>query len=108
MAVTAFDEILSTPVLQRRPAIRMSAMKPFLLALVTWEVHAERRPPVLSMAATLLCWLTLVSLTTKAHPDVQALAYLAWSVPMAVYLSAHLLGVGRPSVAPSVAPRPAI
>jgi hypothetical protein len=81
---------------------------PFLLALVAWEIHAERRPPVLAMAATLLSWLTLVWLTTRAHPDVQALAYLGWSVPMTVFLGMRLLGVGHRSLAPSVAPAPAV
>lgn len=57
---------------------------PFLLALVAWEVHA--RPgslPAISIAATLLCWVTLEQLTTQASPDVQAVAFLAWSVPAA-------------------------
>jgi hypothetical protein len=76
---------------------------PFLLVLVTWELHAERRPPVLSLLATVLCWLTMVWLTTRVSPDVQALAYLAWSVPMAGLLGAHLLGVRLGSAA-AVAP----
>lgn len=81
---------------------------PFLLALVAWEVHAERRPPVLSLAATLLCWLTLVWLIPRVHPDVQAAAYLAWTVPLAVWMGARLLGLRQPSAAPSVAPRSAL
>jgi hypothetical protein len=76
---------------------------PFLLALVTWELHAERRAPVVSLLATLLCWLTLVWLTTRASPDAQALAYLAWSVPLAGLLGARLLGV-RLGPAGAVAP----
>jgi hypothetical protein len=78
---------------------------PFLLALVAWEVHADRRPPLLSVAATFLCWLTLVSLTSMVHPDVQAVAYLAWSVPLAVLMGARLLGLGQAAPTPSVAPR---
>jgi Glycosyltransferase family 87 len=78
---------------------------PFLLALVAWEVHADRRPPVLSVAATCLCWLTLVFLTTRVHPDVQAVAYLAWSVPLAALMGARLLGLGQGAPAPAVAPR---
>jgi Glycosyltransferase family 87 len=78
---------------------------PFLLALIAWEVHAARRPPVLSMAATFLCWLTLVWLTTRVHPDVQAVAYLAWSVPLAALMGARLLGLGQDAVVPAVAPR---
>jgi hypothetical protein len=81
---------------------------PFLLALVAWEIHAERRPPVLSLAATLLCWVTLVSLPSLVHPDVQAAAYLAWSVPLAGFMGARLLGVRGRSEAPSAAPATAI
>jgi glycosyl transferase family 87 len=81
---------------------------PFLLALVAWELHAERRPPVLSLAATLLSWLTLVSLTTKLHPDAQAVAYLAWSVPLAALMGARLLGLGFRSAARSPAPATAL
>ncbi|HEV3379212.1 MAG TPA: glycosyltransferase 87 family protein [Thermoleophilaceae bacterium] len=77
---------------------------PFLLALVAWEVHAERRPPVVSLAATLLCWLTLVSLPSVAHPDVQAAAYLAWTIPLAALMAVRLLGLRVGSPAPSAAP----
>jgi hypothetical protein len=77
---------------------------PFLLTLVAWEVHAERRPPVVSLAATLLCWLTLVSLTSVAHPDVQAAAYLAWTIPLAALMAVRLLGVRVGSAEPSAAP----
>jgi glycosyl transferase family 87 len=81
---------------------------PFLLALVAWEVHAEERPPVVSMAATLLCWVTLVSLPSIAHPDVQAAAYLAWTLPLAGWMGARLLGVRAGSRAPAAAPASAI
>ena len=81
---------------------------PFLLALVTWEVHAESRPPVLSLGATLLCWVTLVSLPSVAHPDVQAAAYLAWSVPLAALMGWRLLGLRLRSPEPSAAHAPAI
>jgi hypothetical protein len=75
---------------------------PFLIALVTWELHAHRRPPVLSIAATLLSWVTLVSLQTTSHPDVQSLAYLVWSVPLVALLGARLL---RPTVVEVERPR---
>jgi hypothetical protein len=81
---------------------------PFVLALVTWEIHAENRPPVVSMAATLLCWITLVSLPSIAHPDIQAAAYLAWTVPLAGWMSVRLLGVRVGSTAPSTARASAI
>ena len=75
---------------------------PFLLALIAWELHAERRPPAISLAAVLLSWLTLVSLADRAHPDVQALAYLAWTVPLALYMGVRLAGLDiRPTSWPS-------
>lgn len=64
---------------------------PFLLSLAAWELHASRRPPVLSLAAALLAWITLVSIPNMAPPDVEAVAYLAWSVPLTVLLGARLL-----------------
>ena len=63
---------------------------PFLLALLAWEVHARPGTPVLSLAATGLCWVTLEQLTRVLSPDLQAAAFLAWSVPLAVGLTAHL------------------
>lgn len=62
---------------------------PFLLALVTWEVHAHRLP-VVSMAVTLLSWVTLVSLPLQVSPDTQALAYLAWALPLTALLALRL------------------
>jgi Glycosyltransferase family 87 len=67
---------------------------PFLFALVTWEIHARSRPPVVSLAVTLLSWISLVWLTTRVHPDVQAAAYLAWSVPLVALMGGRLLGLG--------------
>lgn len=64
---------------------------PFLLALLAWELHARDGMPVMSLAATLLCWVTLVSLPRFAHPDVQAIAYLAWSAPLAALLATLLV-----------------
>lgn len=64
---------------------------PFLLSLAAWELHASRRPPVLSLAAALLTWITLVSVPNMAAPDVESLAYLAWSVPLALLLGTRLL-----------------
>lgn len=79
---------------------------PFLLALLTWELHARDGAPALSLAATLLCWVTLVSLPRFAHPDVQAIAYLAWSVPLAALLAGLLVRPGL--LAGRRAPRPAL
>jgi hypothetical protein len=63
---------------------------PFLLALIAWEVHARQGLPVVSLAATLLCWLTLEQFTLQLSPDAQSLAFLAWSVPFALALALRL------------------
>ena len=65
---------------------------PFLLALLAWEVHSRPGWPLLSLMATALSWLTLEQLTTIASPDLQAAAFLAWSVPVAVAMTARLSG----------------
>ena len=65
---------------------------PFLLALLAWEVHARPGWPLLSLIATALSWLTLEQLTTIASPDLQAAAFLAWSVPVAVAMAVRLSG----------------
>jgi hypothetical protein len=75
---------------------------PLVIALVTWELHAFRRPPVLSMAVTLCAWLTLVWLPSYAPPDVQALAYLAWSVPLTGLLAARLIWGERLRIQPAL------
>jgi hypothetical protein len=81
---------------------------PFLLALVTWELHARSRPPVVSLAATLLSWLTLVWLTTRVHPDVQCAAYLAWTLPLAALMGSRLVAIGRATAPSPLAARPAL
>jgi hypothetical protein len=75
---------------------------PFVIALVTWELHAFRRPPVLSLAVTLCAWFTLVWLPPYASPDLQALAYLAWSVPLTALLTARLIWGERLHLQPAL------
>lgn len=63
---------------------------PFLLALTTWEIHARRGPPLLSLAATALAWVTLTVTPRHWSPDAQSLAFLAWSVPFAIAMGIRL------------------
>jgi hypothetical protein len=65
---------------------------PFLLALVAWEIHARRDLPVISLAATLLSWVTLTD-AADLSPDLQAATFLAWTVPLAVVLGGLVLRV---------------
>ena len=70
---------------------------PFVLALATWEAGALRRAPVLAAAATVLAQLTIVELPRVAAPDAQAAAYLAWMVPVLIWLAVRLW-VGQATV----------
>ena len=72
------------------------------IALVTWEIHAFKRPPVLSLAVTLCAWFTLVWLPPHVLPDVQALAYLAWSIPFTGLLAARLIWGERLRLEPAL------
>jgi hypothetical protein len=58
----------------------------FLLALLVWEVHDRGRPKI-SAAATVLTWVSFVTLSGSASPDVQAAFYLAWALPLAIGLT---------------------
>jgi hypothetical protein len=54
---------------------------PFLIALAAWEALQRKRPPVLSVAAAGLVWLTVVKLPDYISPDAQCAAYLVWALP---------------------------
>jgi hypothetical protein len=91
---------------------------PFLLALVTWEGLARRRPPVLTLLSTVAVWVVWQKLRlTSLTPDEQSLAYLAWAVPAAAGLAVRLYAPGawsrlasrlqlgsRPSLATDIGP----
>jgi len=47
---------------------------------------------LISFMASALSWFTLEQLIPVLSPDVQAAAFLAWSVPLAVAMTAHLSG----------------
>jgi hypothetical protein len=64
---------------------------PFVLALVAWEAGRPRdSPPLLALAASALAWVSFQWLPTHASPDVQAACFLAWSLPLGVWLTATL------------------
>jgi glycosyl transferase family 87 len=54
---------------------------PFLIALAAWEALQRERPPVISLAAAGLVWLTVQKLPLYLSPDAQCAAYLAWTLP---------------------------
>ena len=63
---------------------------PCVLALTAWEALALRRTPWLSLTLTLTVWTTFELITRVATPDVQALVYLGWSIPLTVGLVVRL------------------
>jgi hypothetical protein len=67
-------------------------MLPCMLALLAWEVSgASRRPPVLTLMGVVLPWICLHELSAHGgNPDLQAVLFLAWTVPLAAALSLRL------------------
>jgi len=85
---------------------------PFVLALLTWEVLCRpERPPVLALTATAAAWITLQSAQEWLSPDLQSIAFLAWSLPLAAYLARVAFWPGaaaeRTAPAPAAPPPPA-
>ena len=72
---------------------------PFLLALVTWEGLARRRPPVLSLLATMAIWVAFQELPLHhVGGDGQGVAYLLFALPAIAGLAFRLFGRPRTSV----------
>ncbi len=64
---------------------------PFILALLSWEVaRPGRRPPLLALTATVLVWLSFRWLPAHVGADAQAALFLAWSLPLALWLGLSL------------------
>lgn len=63
---------------------------PMLISLLAWEAHAFRRPPVIALSASVLCWASFQWLPTTASPDLQAGFFLAWMAPLAGALAIRL------------------
>ena len=78
---------------------------PFLLALVTWESLSFERPPVLALTGALAAWVVFqqTSIATfSLSADIQAMLFLAVSIPSVLAIAAALYGPGvRRLLAPS-------
>ena len=55
---------------------------PAIIALVTWEAWRTERPPLFALALTMATWATWQWVVPAASADVEALVYLAWSLPL--------------------------
>ena len=75
---------------------------PFVAALALWEA-ARRRPPVLALVASILMS-TAVLRAVNSSLDSINVEYLAWSLPLLVYLTVELIRVRPPSLLHDVGP----
>jgi hypothetical protein len=77
---------------------------PFIFALLAWELGAPtRNPPLLALAASALVWVSFHWLPLHVSADLQAAGFLAWTLPLAVWLGVRLLSPRRPTPSHSVA-----
>jgi hypothetical protein len=76
-------------------------MLPFTLALLAWEVRGVNRPPIFVLVGVVLPWLCLQELSDRGiSPDAQAALFIAWTLPLAVWLGVHLFAREQPTLAP--------
>jgi hypothetical protein len=69
---------------------------PMLFALLAWEAVVRRRAPVMTLALTVLVWITFHELPAHSIlPDVQTLFYLGWAVPLAGAMALRSLAPQR-------------
>ena len=69
---------------------------PFLFALAAWEGLKRDGLPIATLLATLAAWLIWGRLVfTGEDPRLLTAFYLAWTVPMAIYLALVLFAPGR-------------
>jgi Glycosyltransferase family 87 len=70
---------------------------PFLMALLSWETLRARRVPVVTLGSTAVLWLIFQKLPGQVTPDVQSLAYVAWALPLGLWLAVTLYAPERAS-----------
>jgi hypothetical protein len=64
---------------------------PFILALLAWETNLNaRRPPVFALSSTVLAWVSFIWLPDHVSADAQAAFFLAWTLPLGVWLALRL------------------
>ena len=72
---------------------------PFIFALLAWETLRRERPPVLSLAASVVVWLVFIVAPEHLSADAQSGAFLIVAVPT-------LIALGTALFAPSARLRP--
>ena len=71
---------------------------PAIVALVAWEATRFARPPVFALALTVAIWATWEWVVPVASADVEALFYLAWSLPTIGLLTWRLYAPALPTL----------
>jgi len=69
---------------------------PLVVALAVWEARRGRSLPVLAVTVTAACWLSFVVYDERTGNGLY-IAYLAWTVPLAIGLAVTLLRPARAS-----------
>jgi hypothetical protein len=78
---------------------------PFLLALLAWEALClGRRPPVLTLFATVATWVTFETLKQQ-DPDLLCAVFLIWTLPLAGWLGYACFGPALGARSPQVSPQ---
>jgi hypothetical protein len=70
---------------------------PFLFALLCWETLGRRRPPVLSLAASVAVWVVFIVAPERLSADAQAALFMAVAVPALVALAVAVYAPGLPA-----------
>ncbi len=78
---------------------------PFVFAMLAWEIISERpRAPLLALSCSALGWLSFQWLEQHASADVQASVFLAWSLPLVLWLTLKLFSAQGREQAPVAHP----
>jgi glycosyl transferase family 87 len=64
---------------------------PFVFVLLAWELRGPvARLPLLALSSSVLAWVSFQWLPERVSPDLQAALFLAWTVPLALFLARRL------------------
>jgi hypothetical protein len=67
---------------------------PFILALLAWESLSRRRPPILSIVASVTVWLVFIVAPQRLSADAQSAVFLVAAVPALLALAVAIFAPG--------------
>jgi hypothetical protein len=71
---------------------------PCVIALAAWEPLRYRRPPLFALATLVLTFISMERIFDVAALDLVAWTYLAWSLPLALFLGWRIYAPALPTV----------